>query len=144
VVKITGVDAPMAILDATDPLDGDTVVARKTTLVATVTTGLDRTLRVVKNGEILIGDIAVDADPFRYELEVEAPSEGEDRYRLEVLEGNSRVTVTSHVWVKRPEGSSGGGCSVALAQRDQLETGGAPGELVGLLLVGLLLWRRRR
>jgi hypothetical protein len=139
VVKITGVSAPMAILDSSEPLEGDTVVAKKTTLLITVTAGLDRQLRIVKNGESLGEQIVIDADPFEYELSVSAPSEGEDRYRVEVLEGASRLTITSHVWVKRPPGSSSGGsggCSAA----------GGPGgatTLIGLALALLALGRRR-
>jgi uncharacterized protein (TIGR03382 family) len=128
----------MAILDSSEPLEGDTVTARETTLRITVSAGLDRQLLIVKNGEPLGERVVIDADPFEYELSVSAPSEGEDRYRVEVLEGASRLTITSHVWVKRPPGSSssGGGCSAA----------GGPGgatALIGLALALLALGRRR-
>ena len=81
--------------------------------------------------------LPIDADPFTYELEAPAPDEGEDRYRVEVLEGGKTVTITSYVYVRRPVG--GGGCASAPGG-----TGGAALVWAGLLLaVGLARGRRR-
>ncbi len=135
VVKVTGPDAPMVVLDATSPLDADTVVARDTTLVATVTAGLGRELRVVMNGAPLGEAVAIDADPFVHELPVTAPGAGEDRYRVEVIDGESIETITSHVWVRPP--SSSRGCAA------QGGGGGGPWALA-VVAAALVASRRRR
>jgi hypothetical protein len=89
--------------ELTGPRNGDTVVATESTLRATVTGGDGNTLRVVKNGEIL-EEVAVSGDPFVYEFDTQAPSVGEDRYRHELADAAALLlTVTSYVWIQRPE-----------------------------------------
>lgn len=131
VVRVTGADAPMIVLDATSPLDGDTVVARRTTLVVDVTGGAGRWLEVKRDGVTFGEPIAIDADPFHYELAIEAPAEGEARYRVEAVDDIGPVTITSHVWIRRPTGG-GGGCAASA-------TDVAPIGLGSLALLGLAL-----
>lgn len=110
VVRVTGPSAPMVVLTTREPLDADTVVARRTRLVAEVTGGIGRLLRVKRNGAPFGSVVEIDADPFHFEADIEAPAEGEDRYRVEVSDDLGPVTITSHVWIRRPPG--GGGCVV--------------------------------
>ena len=103
VVKIDGPQGPMIETELTGPRDGDTVSATQSTLRATVTGGDGTTLRVIRNGEI-VEEVAVGGDPFVHEFETEAPSEGEDRYRHELVDGAKRaLVVTSYVWLERAE-----------------------------------------
>ena len=54
------------------------------------------------------------------ETTVTAPASGEDRWRVEVLEGGKRRTITSHVWIRAGSGSGGsaaeddGGCGCSM------------------------------
>ena len=79
-------------------------------LLVDITGGMGGTFRVVMNGALLGEAMAVDSDAFHFELDVVAPALGEDRYRVEVVEERRPVTITSHVYVRRPAG--GGGCAV--------------------------------
>ncbi|MBK7774731.1 MAG: CehA/McbA family metallohydrolase [Sandaracinaceae bacterium] len=127
VVRIPGESAPMVVLSAREPLTGDTVEARRVRLLVDITGGMGGTFRVVMNGALLGEAMAVDSDAFHFELDVVAPALGEDRYRVEVVEERRPVTITSHVYVRRPAG--GGGCAVL---------GGATAP-VALTLLGLAL-----
>lgn len=100
VVKFAGPDAPMIETELSGQRIGDTVFATESTVRATVTAGDGTTLRVLKNGEI-VEQVAVSGDPFVHELAVQAPAEGEDRYRHEVLANTTLLTVTSYVWLQR-------------------------------------------
>lgn len=137
VVRITGSAAPMVTLTAREGLVGDTATAGRAHLVVRIDGGLGGAFHVVRNGVTPEEPLPIDADPFTYELEAPAPDEGEDRYRVEVLEGGKTVTITSYVYVRRPVG--GGGCASAPGG-----TGGAALVWAGLLLaVGLARGRRR-
>jgi hypothetical protein len=134
VVKLRGPDGPMILL-ASEPLpEGDTVrgTAR---LAAEVQGGLGHSLRWVLNGRVA-REQPIDAEPFRTELEVEAPTEGEARVRVEVRDAQGMpLALTSHLWIAPPP-RGGGGCASASSSPN------------GALLAGLMLlarwWLRRR
>ncbi len=105
VVKLTGPDDPMAEVEvraalAGPPLGkvGDTAKVRSAYVRATIAGASGQRVRLVKNGARL-DEIDVTADPFSFDLRVEAPAQGQDRYRAEVLVDGKLRTVTSHVWV---------------------------------------------
>lgn len=101
VVKIEGPHGPMIETELSGEPSGDTVRAERATLRARVTAGDGNTLRIMRNG-VVLEEVAVNGDPFVHEIEVEAPSDGEDRYRHEVVAGDRLLTVASHVWLRRP------------------------------------------
>lgn len=107
VVKLKGPDDPMVELVSSVAPSGDTVAAPKSELSATITGGVGYTARFVKNGAPE-PEVEVDSDPFVLKLPVTAPASGEDRYRVEVLEGGARRTVTSHLWLKLGDAGDGG------------------------------------
>ena len=97
--------------------------------------------RFVKNGEPL-EQTDVTNDTFTLELPVTAPTEGEDRYRVEVnVDGNPR-TITSHVWVAAfSDGSGAGGVGGQSsggsgAEAGSEATGGGDGGGCGCSAVG--------
>jgi hypothetical protein len=97
---------------------GDTVFADSATLSALVRAGEGQTLEVIKNGQT-IERVSISADPFTHERSVEAPAEGEDRYRHQVTIGNTPQTVGSYVWLRaedRTETPDAGapGCRIAM------------------------------
>lgn len=152
VVKLQGPGDPMVELDATDPLDGDTVVANDTILRIRVTEGLGTTLRLVHNGNPA-DSLTVDADPFEAEIPIAAPEEGEDRWRVELSVDGQRRVVTSHIWI-RPDpdavGGTGDGTEGSSDSSDQSgESSGcgcrqAPGWASAWLALGLFALVRRR
>ena len=77
----------------------------------------------------------VGALPYETRITLLAPATGETRLRAEVWSGPLRRTLTSHLWLRRPEAGSagGGGCAASAA---------GAGALVGLLC--LALGRKRR
>lgn len=101
VVQIEGSHGPMIDMELGGDRVGDTVYAEQATLRATVTSAVGLTLRRLQNGEV-VAEVAIDADPFEDAVLLEAPAEGEDRYRYEVVEGQNLRTITSHVWLRRP------------------------------------------
>ena len=150
VVKFNGIDDPMLVTELTGDRVGDTVFADTSTLSAEVTKGEGLTLRVIKNGRT-IDQIEISSDPFTHEQEVSAPSEGEDRYRHEVVQGITTQTAGSYVWLRAaaespdggvPDGgtepSSSSGCSC----RIDSESGYDTGFLLALASV-LVFWVRR-
>ncbi|MFO0564227.1 MAG: CehA/McbA family metallohydrolase [Polyangiaceae bacterium] len=161
VVKLKGPDDPMVELVSSVAPNGDTI-GGATELTATITggTGTEHSARFVKNGKAE-PEVSIDSDPFVLSLKVKAPASGEDRYRVEVLEGGSRRTVTSHLWVTAASGpgdagvgGSGTGGSHAGTAADSSDDGGCGCELpgraranrviaLGLVGVGFGLWRRR-
>lgn len=150
VVKLQGADDPMIELSSSRTAAGDTVSAESTTFRAVVTGGLGDELRFVHNGVPLEG-VTIDADPFTGEVLAEAPKEGEDRWRAEVLIDGKPRTLTSHLWLRSGPGANpdplpaeavGGGCGCSLPRST-----GAPWA-AGLLALGagvaLRAVRRRR
>lgn len=109
VVKLQDPDDPMVELWPVDSLEGDTVRAHATTLVATVTGGRGYTVRLVQDGEPGSA-LEIDGDPFVASWEVTAPADGQSRYRVEVLARGQPRVVTSHVWLE-DDGSTPGGDS---------------------------------
>lgn len=118
-VKVNGPGGPDLETTLSGERDGFTVFADEAVLRADVAGAQGLTLRVVKNGETL-ETVAIDSDPFTYETLVEAPEDGEDRYRHEVLEGPNPQTLTSYVWLRKgtngtmpdagvPDGGGGSG-----------------------------------
>jgi hypothetical protein len=127
VVKLTGPDDPMAEVEVRAALTGpplgkvgDTTKLRSAYVRATITGASGQRVRLVKNGTRL-DEVDVTADPFSFDLRVEAPAQGQDRYRAEVLVDGKLRTVTSHVWVSLdPSGpeaavppTDDGGCRAA-------------------------------
>jgi hypothetical protein len=134
VVKINGIGGPMIETELSGERTGDTVYAQTSTLSAVVTGGVGRSLEVIKNGEV-VETLPIGSDPFTHEMTVQAPEEGEDRYRYQVMMGSTPEAVGSYVWLRAPE-PGGGGCRVARAA-----DGYAPALAWGVAL--LLFWRRR-
>ncbi|MCB9682414.1 MAG: CehA/McbA family metallohydrolase [Alphaproteobacteria bacterium] len=119
VVKLGGPDDPMVVLDATDPLDGDTVIATATTVRATVTDGVGTTVRLFVDGaEVAQADVTEEGQVLS--LDVTAPAQGERRVRAEVWRSGTRRTLTSHVWVRAPDPTTDApptqGCDCAVAR----------------------------
>ncbi|MBX3225432.1 MAG: hypothetical protein KF795_33310, partial [Labilithrix sp.] len=108
VVKLDGPDDAMVELEAVPRRDdveglafpGDTLGVRSIVLRARVTGGVGQTVRFVKNGAPE-EPVAVTSDPFVHYARVDAPSEGEDRWRAEALVDERPRTVTSHLWLRR-------------------------------------------
>lgn len=101
VVKLQGPSDPMVDMALNPPRAGDTVSAQRVNLTATITgaaVGSDQ-IRLVKNG---VPDPGVDItdDPFVFEVTLESPPSGDDRYRLEVVSGERYRTVTGHFWLR--------------------------------------------
>jgi len=160
VVKLKSPDDPMVELVSSAAPTGDTIAADATELSATITGGVGHTARFVKNGKPA-EEVEVDSDPFVLKLSATAPASGEDRYRVEVLEGGARRTVTSHLWLTAGgagdagTGGSAGAAGAGGGAADESDDGGcgcgvprgslvAWGSLSGLALLVLALRRRRR
>jgi hypothetical protein len=141
VVKVNGIDGPMLETELSGERVGDTVFADTATLSVRVTAATGEALQVIKNGAVA-ETLSIDSDPFTHEMSVEAPTEGEDRYRHQVVSGNVPLTVGSYVWLRAAEapepGESSSGCSCRLVNRADHDTG------VLLAVLALGAWRRRR
>ena len=109
VVKIVGPDGPMIETSMTGERVGNTVFADTATLSAVVTGAEGMTLLVIKNGSTTLERVAILGDPFEHETDVEAPAEGEDRYRHEVVEGTARQSFSSYVWLRKADDTPDGG-----------------------------------
>lgn len=136
VVKTQGPEDPMVELSSGTAIVGDTVHGDKVTLKAVVTGGSGQKLRLVKNGTAM-EPVAVDADPFTYQIEVLPPPAGqEDRYRAEVLVSDKPRTITSHLYVAAALEEEPKGCGC----------GAAPGALIalGALLFAVQRSKRKR
>jgi predicted metal-dependent phosphoesterase TrpH len=106
VVKAVGPDGPMIESSMTGERIGNTVFADTAVLGAVVTGGEGLMLQVIKNGSIL-QEVAISSDPFEHENTVNAPAEGEDRYRHQVVEGIRRQSLSSYIWLRKADSSSG-------------------------------------
>lgn len=138
VVKLQGPDDPMVELDASQPIDGDTIRADEVTLTAVITGAAGQQARWVIDGAPQAAQ-ALDGDRVLLELPVTAPPEGQDRYRVEVLVDGDRRVLTSHLWVEAspPAGgdtSTGGeglddtGANTSLAGTSTTGTVGTTGD----------------
>jgi hypothetical protein len=107
VVKINGIDGPMLETELSGKRIGDTVFADTATLSVVVTNGEGHTLQVIKN-DAVIERITISDDPFEHQTSVTAPSEGEDRYRHQVVIGNTAQAVGSYVWLRAGDVPDGG------------------------------------
>ena len=150
-VKITGPDAPMIDTELSGQRIGKIVYADDATLRATVTGGDGMTLRLIKNRQIQ-ENIPIHGDPFVYEISVQAPASGQDRYRFEAADGSTVTTVASYVWLQlpeptpiasptaspTPEGTPAGDGGCALSSQPGV------GSWLPMLVVLLLVWIRRR
>jgi hypothetical protein len=155
VVKINGLDGPMLETELSGERVGDTVFADTATLSVIVTGGADQTLQVFKNGAVL-QTVAIASDPFTHETLVEAPAQGEDRYRHQVTIGNTPQTVGSYVWLRAADdngipdggtpdggtepGETSSGCSCRVVTASEYDTG----VVLAFLGLGGACWRRRR
>ncbi len=142
VIKVNSIDDPMLETELSGERLGNTVFADTATLSVRVTGGTGYTLQVIKNGTVLETQ-SIDSDPFTHEISVEAPFEGEDRYRHQVVSVVDPLTIGSYVWLRAAEtpesGQSSTGCSCRLVSASDYDT--------GLLLAALglgMLYRRRR
>jgi len=134
---------------------GDTIFADSATLSAVVRGAAGQTLQVIKNG-LTIESVSITSDPFTHETSVEAPIEGEDRYRHQVTIGVSPQTVGSYVWLRAGEGtgtpdagvpdagtdpgSDSSGCDCRIVNQTDRDTAVL---MLSLALVVVLLRRRR-
>ncbi|MBW2225019.1 MAG: CehA/McbA family metallohydrolase [Deltaproteobacteria bacterium] len=158
VVKMEGIEGPMLETQLTGERIGDTVFADTATLSVVVTHGMGTTLQIIKNGA-LVGSATVNSDPFTHEMSVEAPAEGEDRYRHQLVSGIDVRTIGSYVWLRAPieapdggvpdggmpdggtdPGGSSSGCSCRIAGAPDYDTG----FFLTVLAFGAWYWRRRR
>jgi hypothetical protein len=139
VVKLQGPDDAMIDLQTDPPRSGDSVVFDgDVTLTAVITGGTGLSARFMKHG-FEDGDVVeVDSDPFTLTRVVQAPDQGEERWRVELLEGRDGANeghvavLTGHVWLRRPPPSLPDDC------------GCGPGAAALLPLLLLLRRRRRR
>lgn len=139
VVKLQDASDPMIDLSAVDAPEGDTIFAHATTLLATITGGRGHEVRLVQDGEPG-SSVAIDADPFEMSWEVEAPAEGQSRYRVEVLVDGRVHVVTSHVWLEddasTPGGDTTGGAGDSTGTaggEDPATSSGATGDASGAM-----------
>ncbi len=147
VLKLRGPEDPMVELIARDADGeavglGDTVVdVGSARLEVHVTGGDGVTAELWRDGARIETAAVTGADwtgQFAY------PVSGElERYRVELVDGGGRITVTSHLYVDgdpalAPPDGDDGGCGCAAGG----PTAAADGAM--LALVGLALWRRRR
>ncbi len=131
VVKLQGAGGPMVELGSGAAVVGDTVRADNAVLDAKLTRAMGLKVRWVVNGRPG-ASVEVTADPYLLSREVSAPASGEDRYRVEVLQDEIPITVTSHLWITRGEDE---GCGCENAGR------GSP---VALLIVAIFLFGARK
>jgi hypothetical protein len=155
VIKVNSIDDPMLDTELSGERMGNTVFADTATLSVVVTEGEGRTLRVIKNGSI-VETVSITSDPFMHEMNVEAPTEGEDRYRHQVMLGVAPQTIGSYVWLRAADetgtpdggvpdggtepGESSSGCSCRIASASDYDTG----LVLTVLAFGAWYWRRRR
>ena len=143
VVKVNSIDDPMLETELSGERVGNTVFADTAALSVRVTGGTGHTLQVIKN-EAVLETQSIDGDPFTHEINVEAPSEGEDRYRHQVLSDGDPLSIGSYVWLRTAEapepGKTSSGCSCRLVSASDHDTG----VLLAVLGLGTLYWRRRR
>ncbi len=116
VVKVRGPGDPMVELSELAQDERGTPAQ----IVARITGGAGLDVRFVVDGEL--GDVVtIDSDPFELTMEAAGAPGETHRYRVEVLEGVTPVTLTSHLWVTTPEPATGsndtyaagGGCSAS-------------------------------
>jgi len=138
VTKVNSIDDPMLETELTGERLGNTVFADTSTLSAVVTDGVGSALQVIRNG-VEVEAVPITSDPFMHEMDVEAPAEGEDRYRYQVASGANLQTIGSYVWLRAPDESSSG-CSCRIASASDYDTG----VLLASLAFGAWYWRRRR
>lgn len=153
VVKTLGNDGPMLETELSGERMGDTVFADTATLSVVVTNGAGQTLQVIKNGTV-VETVSVLGDPFTHETSVEAPAQGEDRYRHQVIVDDKARTIGSYVWLQAaaigmPDGGTpdggmepgagSGGCSCRVADTSDYDMG----FLLALFAFGAWYWRRR-
>jgi hypothetical protein len=103
VVKLQGPGDPMVELDADAPISASQVKAVVAHLSARVTGGTGTQLRFVHDGERL-PPIEVTSDPFTATQDAPAAEDGgESFWRAEVWTDGHPITVTSHLWIVRPD-----------------------------------------
>jgi hypothetical protein len=151
VVKMQDSHDPMIEFSSNVAPVGDTVTARTTVLRATITGGNQEGVSVefVQNGTPL-EEVPVTSDPFSIQMNVTAPTTGEDRYRVQLLELEKPRVVTSHIFVRYDaNGIDGvaanqvhadGGCGVV--SRNKSASGFA--WLIAVGSVAIAFARRRR
>ncbi|HTJ80252.1 MAG TPA: hypothetical protein VL400_00975, partial [Polyangiaceae bacterium] len=123
--------------------------------------GLDVVARITGGGGLdgrwVVDGVAgprfsIDADPYEARYPMSPPTTEARRARLEILEGTTPVTLTSHVWIEpglggiSPEGGGADGCTVSSASdADDAERGAGLGGLfvVAAALAPRLFGRRR-
>ena len=152
VVKLHGVTDPMVELTADEPLDHDTVHGQQIHLRAKVTGAAGMEASWFKNGKDL-GTVEISGDPAELSLQVDAPQNGADRYRLQVYREGKVTTITGHIWVDYLAGEGGSpgsgspmpatgpcACELAGVSRDLPGKWAAPAMF--LFATGLLARRR--
>lgn len=126
VVKLQGPGDPMVELSAGAAIAGDTVEG-DALLVARVTGApAGAALRLVRNGQAQ-DPVPVEGDPFVYMQAAEAPTDGEDRWRAEVLLAGKPRTLTSHLWIRPAAPAASGEASSGEASSAGELTAGSTG-----------------
>ncbi|MEM1418413.1 MAG: CehA/McbA family metallohydrolase [Myxococcota bacterium] len=152
VVKLGGPDDPMAVLEAVEPREGDTVVANEATFRVRVSDGggarADALVFVVDG--VADAPTPIPALPFEAERTLTAPESAEARVRVEVLSEGRRRTVTSHLWLRRPApvmpdlGPPDAGADAGAAEGGGGCAAGPAPLAAGLALLAFASARRRR
>ncbi len=143
-------DPDVELTSEVAPDDTSTVAAKSTILTATIRGGQHdgTTVHFKKNGDDFADEIAVTSDPFTFSINVTPPPQGEDRYRVELLQDEKPRVETSHLYVKYDANgpdpvaaASGddGGCSASPSRSE-----GAFGASLFVGAVALVGFRRRR
>ena len=144
VTKVNSNDDPMLETELSGERVGNTVFSDSSTLSVRVTEGSGNTLQIIKNGSV-VQSVSVDSDPFVYQMAVEAPAEGEDRYRHQVVDAALEpTTIGSYVWLRASEGSSDDGSSSGCSCRAATASDRDTLFLSVVFAFGALFWRRRR
>ncbi|MBW2551292.1 MAG: CehA/McbA family metallohydrolase [Deltaproteobacteria bacterium] len=155
VIKVNNIDDPMLETELAGDRVGDTVFADTAILSVTVTDGVGNDLQVIKNGAV-VDSVPITTNPFTHERSVDAPAEGEDRYRHQIVLGVEPTTIGSYVWLRAADetsmpdggvpdggtepGESSSGCNCRIASTSDYDTG----FLLAVLALGAWYWRRRR
>ncbi|MBM4281216.1 MAG: PHP domain-containing protein [Deltaproteobacteria bacterium] len=140
VVKLQGPDDPMVDLQTSPARDCDTVVVdagASVTLRATVTGGVGLRARLLKDGYEDGAVVDIDADPLVLERRVAAPAPdaADERWRVELLDGDTPRVVSGHVWTRTGAADVATSCGCR----------GAPDTAaLGCVALKLLAGRRRR
>jgi hypothetical protein len=148
VVKMQGPDDPMVVLDTNPPraTNSDTVAGATVTITATVTGGVGKTFRFVRNGLGVALPETIANDTQVFTLEVVPDDSGTQRVRAEVADDDGTPrTLTSYVWLTTAPPPPDCSCSATGRGAPGLVPGGVHlGSAACLTLIFMISRRSRR